>query len=183
MWSPCYLMVIGSSGLNNRDIVFEWRSRPDERLADSTNSAVFLLPFSDSLSSGDDEDYDEDPEDAGNGNGEFSITTIWLTSVDNAAVWCRDEQPCVEPATSQSLNLSVFLQKLSLKSQNSTLLKTEQSVLQLSVVSPFKHEAFTCFSSQKYNLTSIKAPWTASLSLMCSTCLPRCCECVYSDED
>ncbi len=30
--------------------------------------------FSDSLSSGDDEDYDEDPEDAGNGNGEFLIT-------------------------------------------------------------------------------------------------------------
>ena len=31
------------------------------------------FPFSDSLSSGDDEDYDEDPEDAGNGNGEFLI--------------------------------------------------------------------------------------------------------------
>ena len=31
------------------------------------------LLFSDSLSSGDDEDYDEDPADAGNGNGEFLI--------------------------------------------------------------------------------------------------------------
>lgn len=28
----------------------------------------------DSLSSGDDEDYDEDPEDAGNGNGEFLLS-------------------------------------------------------------------------------------------------------------
>lgn len=30
----------------------------------------FSLLFQDSLSSGDDEDYDEDPEDAGNANGE-----------------------------------------------------------------------------------------------------------------
>lgn len=32
---------------------------------------MLLFVFSDSLSSGDDEDYDEDPEDAGNENGEF----------------------------------------------------------------------------------------------------------------
>lgn len=33
----------------------------------------FLSFFIDSLSSGDDEDYDEDPEDAGNENGEFLL--------------------------------------------------------------------------------------------------------------
>lgn len=34
----------------------------------------FFLP--DSLSSGDDEDYDEDPEVVGNGNGEFLFSSL-----------------------------------------------------------------------------------------------------------
>lgn len=41
-------------------------------------SVYVLFSSEDSLSSGDDEDYDEDPEDAGNGNGEFLITIFKL---------------------------------------------------------------------------------------------------------
>ncbi|MEQ2282657.1 hypothetical protein AMECASPLE_003046, partial [Ameca splendens] len=36
----------------------------------------YTIRVTDSLSSGDDEDYDEDPEDAGNANGEFFSTLI-----------------------------------------------------------------------------------------------------------
>lgn len=69
-------MVNRSSSLNNDTLCSNEEVVQMNELADLTNSsAMFLLPFSDSLSSGDDEDYDEDPEDAGNGNGEFSITT------------------------------------------------------------------------------------------------------------
>jgi len=49
------------------------------RFVRNADRTLFFLFSKDSLSSGDDEDYDEDPEDAGNGNGEFLITIFQLT--------------------------------------------------------------------------------------------------------
>ena len=76
MKRPRYLMVNAVQVLGRRETFFFVLERtcPREREQDVT---VLLIPpswslfFKDSLSSGDDEDYGEDPEDAGNGNGEF----------------------------------------------------------------------------------------------------------------
>lgn len=46
------------------------------------NPPAFFFISEDSLSSGDDEDYDEDPEDGGNENGEFFLLFFCLF------VWC-----------------------------------------------------------------------------------------------